>query len=352
MATFLVGCHQTETTQPVQSDIIDAVFASGHIVSDQEYKVTANTEGYLIHSFVEEGVAVKADMPLFQISNNVQSEQVSNARVVYEDALQKLKKNAPEQVQLRLQIEQAKSQMELDKKNFERYEKLLASNAVSQVDFDKAKLQYENAVRNVDLQEKALEDLINNLELSAKNAESQLIIQKENNADYFLSSSIAGEVLQVLKKPGELVRRGEVVAVIGGGEKRAKLYISEEDIREIALNQTVVVDLNTEIGKTYEAEVAKIFPSFDEVEQSFIVEATFKSEPAVLYHNTQLQANIVIGQRENAWVIPTQFLSPGDSVQLESGTRQYVQVGLRNDQWVEILGGVKPADVLQKPENL
>ncbi|MEL7006128.1 MAG: hypothetical protein AAFN93_25885, partial [Bacteroidota bacterium] len=55
LVTGLSACNQTETTQPVQTAIVDAVFASGHIVSDQEYQVTANAEGYLIHSFVEEG---------------------------------------------------------------------------------------------------------------------------------------------------------------------------------------------------------------------------------------------------------------------------------------------------------
>ena len=348
LSAWLMACQSIETTQPRQSDIVDAVFASGHIIADQEYLVTANAEGYLAKRFVEEGFYVEAGAPLFQLSGDIQSEQLSNARDNYEDAVSKLRPDAPERLQLELQISQAKAQRDLDKKNYERYQRLFEAKAVSASDYERVQLQYENAERNVAIQEKALIDLINTLKLNAKNTESQLVIQKENNADYYLSSAIHGEVLQVFKEPGELVRRGEAVAKIGGGEKRIKLFVSEEDIQEIQVNQAVVVNLNTDRSRIHEAKVVKIFPSFDDVEQSFIVEAAFLQDPPRLYHNTQLQANIIIGQKTDAWVIPSRFLTPGDSVKVKGGNLQYVEVGLRNDQWVEILGGIDAEAVLQK----
>jgi multidrug efflux pump subunit AcrA (membrane-fusion protein) len=348
----LAACSSVETTKPTQADIVNAVFASGFVICDHEYQVTANAEGYLSTTFVEEGDGVKAGMPLFQLAGEVQSEQLSNARINYEDALRKLNNNAPERVQLELQVEQARLQMEQDKKNYERYSRLRSTEAVSQLDFEKMENQYENSKRNVAIQEKALADLISRLELNVKNAKSQLIIQQETHSDYFLSSAIDGEVLQVFKQPGELVRRGEVVAKIGGGVKLAKLYVSEEDIKEVVIDQTVVFNLNTDRENVYEGSISKIYPSFDEIEQSFVVEATFKKGPSTLYHNTQLQANIIIDQRTDALVIPRQFLSEGDSVTTKGGVLRYVQVGIRNEQWVEILDGVDPGDVLLKTRKL
>ena len=348
----LAACSSSDTTQPKRADIVDAVFASGYIITDQEYQVTANAEGYLIKSFVDEGINVEAGMPLFQLSNEVQSENVTNAQENYQDALRKLNTNSPERVQLELQIEQAKLQMELDKKNYLRYQKLLASTAGSQMDFDKIKLQYENSVRNVTIQEKVLVDLVNSLELNAKNAKIQLNIQEENNSDYFLSSAISGKVLTVLKQPGELIRRGEVVAVIGGGAKLAKLYVSEEDIQEIAIDQEVVISLNTEEKGIRKAKITKIYPSFDDVEQSFIVEASFKESASNIYHNTQLQANIIIGHKDDALVIPAQFLFDGDSVRIKGGDLHFVQTGLKNDQWVEIISGIDELVILHKPSAL
>ena len=148
------------------------------------------------------------------------------------------------------------------------------------------------------------------------------------------------------------MRRGEVVAKIGGGKMLAKLYIAEEDIREIDLNQSVMISLNTDEEQYYEGVVSKIYPSFDEIEQSFIVEASFKSQPPSLYHNTQLQANIIIDERQDAMVIPTQFLAGEDSVMTKKGGLQFVKVGIRSDQWVEILDGINNDDILQKPKRL
>ncbi len=352
VAAGLFACNKVETTQPVQADIIDAVFASGQVIADNEYQVTANTEGYLIRSFVDEGALVNGGMPLFQLSNDVSSKQLSNAQVNYQDALEKLNKNSPDRIKLELQIEQSKSQLELDKKNFERYQKLWESKAVSKLDFEKMELQYENAKRNVAINEEALADLINSLELNLDNAETQLVIQKENDSDYFLSSAIDGEVLQVFKKQGDLVRRGEVVAKIGGGEKLVELYIAEEDIREVSIGQEVILSLNTDRDQPVEGVISKIYPSFDEIEQSFMVEAVFKKEPTRLFHNTQLQANIIIGKRDGALVIPSQYLLKGDSVITKRGDLLFVRTGIRNDRWVEIVEGVNSSEVLQRPEQL
>lgn len=349
LCVFVASCSRVETVQPQKTDIIDAVFASGNVISDHEYKVTANAEGYLTKSFVEVGAAVSAEMPLFQLSNRVQSEQLSNAEILYRDALKSADPNSPQRKQLELQVAQSQSQLELDKKNYERYTKLAASKAVSELELEQKALQYENAIRNLEINQKALDDLINSLNIGVENAKTQLVIQKENNADYFLSSKIDGEVLQVYKKEGDLARRGEVVALIGGGQKLAQLFVSEEDINAIRLNQSVVLNLNTAQNSNYEGSISKIYPSFDQVEQSFIVEAIFRQKPELLYHNTQLQANIIIDEREGALVIPTSYLAEGDSVRLQNGDIKAVQVGIRNDQWVEVMGGISLADALRKP---
>ncbi len=352
LGVMLTSCNKVETTQPKRADIIDAVFASGNVISAHEYKVTANTEGYLVGSFVELGDRVDASMPLFQLSNQVQSEQLSNAEILYKDAVKNASPNAPQRVQLELQLEQSKSQLSSDKRNYERYKRLYETNAVSQVELDQKKLQYENALRNVEINEKALDDLINSLELNVENAKTQLIIQKENNADYYLISKIDGEVLQIYKEEGDLVRRGEVVAIVGGEKSLCKLYVSEEDINEIKLNQLVVLNLNTDRKRTYEGIISKIYPSFDDIVQSFIVESSFLEQPELLFHNTQLQANIIIDDRANTLVIPSTYLYDGDSVKLKNGAIKPVQVGIRNDQWVEIINGVEQGDILQKPSSL
>ncbi|MEL6560113.1 MAG: hypothetical protein AAFQ94_18125 [Bacteroidota bacterium] len=223
----LGSCSQTETTKPERKDIINAVFASGQVIFENEYQVTANTEGFLINSFVDVGSNVQSDIPLFQLSNDVQLENLSSAKVNYRDAVNKLNVNSPEITQLKIQLDQAEKQLLKDRKNYERYQKLVEKEAVSQAEFESIQYQYESSVNNVQLKEKSLADLMNTLEVNVQNAKSQVSIQKSANDDYFLTSAIDGKVLKLYKQPGELIRRGEVIAVIGGGRELARLLVAD-----------------------------------------------------------------------------------------------------------------------------
>lgn len=347
LLAMLSSCSAHETTSAQQVAIVDAVFASGHIIMENEYLVTANSEGYLVAASIQEGDSVSAGMPLFQISSEVQNEQLSSAQANYQDALQNMKENSPQQSQLRLQIEQAKAQMEIDSANYLRYQKLSKTGAVSQQEFERAKVQYENSIRQVKILQRSLSDLLEKLKLNLKNAEVQLNIQKENNSDYYLTSFISGTVLQVYKNQGDLVRRGETIARIGGGKPLIKLFIAEEDIDKIKEGQVTTISLNTRKDALLDAKITKIYPAFDEQQQSFICEAEFVESPE-LFVNTQLQANIIIDQKANALVIPSDFLIPGDSVVYSNGEKAFVKVGIRTSEWVEILSGLDESRLVKQ----
>lgn len=348
---LLSSCNTSETTLAEKKDIVDAVFASGLIIMENEYLVTANSEGYLVAATIQEGDSVNSGMPIFQLSSEVQNEQLSGAQATYQDALTNLNENSPQQSQLRLQIEQAKAQLEIDATNYKRYQNLSKTGAVSQQELERVKVQYENSSRQVDILQKSLSDLIEKLRLNLINAETQLNIQKQNTSDYFLSSFIDGRVLEVYKNQGDLVRRGETVARIGGGKPLIKLFVGEEDIDRIKVGQLTTVSLNTQKDDLLEARISKIYPAFDELQQSFICEATFTATPE-LFVNTQLQANIIIAQKENALVIPSNYLLPGDSILYKDGEKAAVKIGVRTSDWVEIISKLDTSRLIKQMEKI
>jgi membrane fusion protein, macrolide-specific efflux system len=349
LLAMLSSCNTSETTSAQQIALVDAVFASGHIIMENEYQVTANSEGYLVAANIQEGDSVNAGTPLFQLSSEVQNEQLYSAQASYQDALQNMEENSPQQSQLRLQIEQAKAQLEIDAANYRRFQNLSKTGAVSQQELERAKVQYENSSRQVEILQKSLSDLVEKLRLNLKNAESQLNIQKENNSDYYLTSFINGRVLEVYKNQGDLVRRGETIAKIGGGKPLVKLFVAEEDIDKIKEGQLTTISLNTRKDALLDARISKIYPAFDEQQQSFICEAAFVDAPR-LYVNTQLQANIIIDQKENAMVIPSNYLIPGDSIIYKNGEKAAVKVGIRNSDWVEIISGLDESRLIKQME--
>jgi multidrug resistance efflux pump len=183
-----------------------------------------------------------------------------------------------------------------------------------------------------------------------ENAESQLKIQKEYYGDYFIKATKRGKVLNVFKKHGELAKRGESLAKIGSGKTIAKLFIAEEDINHVKVGQRSKIALNTNKDHSVDAIVSKIYPSFDFTEQSFILEAEFLQEDNRIFANTQLQANIIIAEKENALVIPVQYLNASNQVTLSDNSFVTVDVGIRSNNWVEIISGLNETSSIKKVE--
>jgi multidrug efflux pump subunit AcrA (membrane-fusion protein) len=341
---------KTELIKPVRKEIIDAVFAHGYTINSDEYLVATKTEGFILKSYIKEGDYIEVGDPLFQLSSEVQSEQFENALAQYNDALYKASPNSPEIVSLQTQIQQAASQVAFDKINYDRQSALMESDLVSQFDYDKSKLQYETSLSNLQVLEKSLEDLKSTLQLNLENAESQLEIQKDYLGDYFIRSTKKGQVLNIFKEQGELAKRGESLAKIGSGSTIAKLFIAEEDITHVKVGQNTRIALNTDKENPLDAVISKIYPAFDFAEQSFILEAEFLQQYSTILANTQLQANIYIAHKENALVIPAEFLRANNKVTLADDSEVTVAIGIESGKWVEIISGINEEHAIKKAD--
>lgn len=346
------GCRQEQRTQAVRKDITDAVFASGHLVAENEYQLTARAEGYLEQSFVREGDLVRKDMLLFRLSDHIPSAQLANANNTYTDARHKADARSPQILQLQSQIAQAQMQADTDRANYQRYAQLVKTGAVAQAEYEKAKLQLALSEENIQILKKSLADLQSSLALNKETSHNNLRIQQESYRDYTLHSAIDGQVFEVFKQPGELVKKGEPLAKLGGGRLLARLYISEEDILRVVPGQKVLLSLNTHPQQLHTATISRIFPAFDPQEQSFTAEAAFEQVPAKLFAGTQLQANIVVAQRQRALVIPTAFLTADGQVRLPNGELVSVQTGIRTAEWTEITAGLDTSQTIIIPNTL
>ncbi|MFP5042685.1 efflux RND transporter periplasmic adaptor subunit [Parasediminibacterium sp. JCM 36343] len=347
--TLSQSCKSKQAQKPFRKDIVDAVFASGKAVSADEYKVTAFAEGYLNASLVSEGDSVKKGQPLFKLVNDIQQTQVQNALDNYTYAQDKLAVRAPQIQQMEEQISQAHQKKQIDSVNYARYQKLIKINAVAKVDYDKVLLDYKNDISTITQLEKSLADVKRSLSINEKNAKAQYQIQQQNNSFYTLVSASNGLILNIFKKNGDLVKKGEVVADLGTGKMIARLFVAEDDIQRVQLHQQVLISLNTDKNHVYNASISKIYSSFDESSQSFIVEATFAEKPANLKYGTQLQANLIVAEKKDALVIPTPYLFDGDSVMLMNSHRKIgIKTGIKTLEWIEVTQGLNGDEILEE----
>jgi multidrug efflux pump subunit AcrA (membrane-fusion protein) len=348
LSVALASCRETPSFTPQYRDIVDAVFASGSTQAKDQYRITAYADGYLQQSLVTEGDSIHKGQLLFRIANDIQRTQIHNAATNYDYALRNAAGNAPQIQQLESQIAQAQHKKTTDSLNFQRYQRLLPSHAVAQVDYDNARLAAEASAASLIQLQNNLEDLRTNLSLNVENTRSQYRIQQQNNDYYELTGQSNGRIENVYKKNGDLIRKGDVIADLGAGLQIARLLIAEEDIDRVRLGQRALVSLNTDKLHVYNAAITKIYPSFNTNDQAFIAEATFDTLPSGLRNGTQLQANILLGEKKHALVIPTNFILPGDSVILASDHSHIpVKTGIRTLEWVEILDGLRDNQPIQ-----
>lgn len=348
---FLASCSSPETTTPSRKQLEEAVFASGYIEQEESFTISAKVEGILTELSVQEGDWVRRGTRIARLEDQVQNNQLADAQVVYRDAAENVAPDAPPLQQLETQLAQARKQLQFDRENVERYERLWAKKSVARVDFEKVKLQYETAQANLRALEKQYQELQRTLELNVQRSAVQLNTQESLLKDYTLVTNLAGTVTNLYKKQGELVRRGEAVAKIGSGTHLIKLQVAESDIVKVRVGKSVAVRMNTYPQQVFGATVTKIYPAFDESEQSYLVEARFTERPERLFSGTQLQANIEVGSRTEVLVVPTDFILKGQYVLLEGGLEKQIEVGNKTKDWTEVISGISEADILLKPTN-
>lgn len=342
LAIFLFSCgKKTETTTVQRKDITEMVFATGSLKADDEYLVAAQADGYLKTLNFEEGDVINAGKVLAIIDNKQSLVNVNQTGKLLAIAKANASENAPLIQQIRININLAKEKLKQDELQAERFRKLLETNSIAKVEYENAALNVLNTKANI----KALEEQIANLQV---NANQQVIVQQQQNevsnavADYNqIIAYVSGKVYKKRKQLGDYVKKGDVIAVVGNPNKiYANLSIDESNMSKIKLGQSVVIQLNTNAQKTYKAQLAEILPAFDEATQSFYVKAFFSENLDFTITGTQLQANILIGEKKNVLVIPRSYLGFGNKVLIEKKKLANVKTGIISTDWVEITGGL------------
>lgn len=340
--TLLASCgRKTAETKPERKNITESVFATGILLPENKYNLTAESDGYLVSLNFDEGDTVKTSSVLAVIENKTSDVNTQSASQLLSIAAKNLAPGAPALKQAEANAKMAGEKFRQDSLQAERYKKLYETNSVSKLEYENILLALENSQAN-------LTAAMESYNLMKQQAEQQYIMQKSQTdissilqGNNELKAVIGGKVYQKYKELGDYVRRGEVIAVIGHPNLLyARLNVDEANISKIKPGQKAIIQLNPDKEKNYNGTVAEIEPAFDEKTQSFFCKVQFTDEPDFKISGTQLQANIITGQKENVLVIPTGYLGYGNKVMTKSDGQVSVQTGFISNEWVEITGGL------------
>lgn len=337
---------------PKMAPVTEAVFASGSIEPKDAYTLTSLSDGFIVKSYVTENDLVRDGQLLFQLDNRQQTTQVKIARTNEQYARINEGNGSPALLQIKAQLDAAKAKAQTDSMTLARYEKLYTTNSVSKQDLDNARFNYissqsgyQGNVENYRSTENKVRQDLSNTQAALQNAQA-------GNQYYVLVAIGPSKVYQIFKKQGDLVRKGDQVAQLGNPDSIViNLDVDEASISKVQLGHQVLVELNTEKNKTYEARVTKVYPHFNDQSQSYKVEARFLQEMPHLISGTQLQANIVTNKKENALLIPHVYVLTGNRVLVKKDKKidtVAITTGIISDEWVEVLSGLTTNDKVVK----
>jgi HlyD family secretion protein len=349
---MLTACKKDEEgTKPERKLLIEAVYASGFVVSKDEHQVYAQVEGYVTDKLAQDGDAVKKGDPLYIIDADQQSARNRIAKETYTLALQNAQEESPVLRELHAAKESAFTKLRFDSANFIRYQNLIKSNATSQAEYERIKLIYENSQQEYRAHKSRYVRTKNQLSLELQNAKNNLLIASNESGRYIIRSEMDGLVFMMSKERGEMIRRSEVVAVVGKKDAYyLQLSVDELDVQRIVKNQEVLVKIDAYPDSVFHATVSKIYPIVDRKQQSIRVDAELTEQLPGWFSGLALEANIIIRRKDNAVVIPKSKLLPGDSVfiETEKGVRKIkIKKGIETLDEVEV---IEPTLLVNHPQ--
>jgi len=352
ITALLAACSKDneQATSPQYKSLTEAVYASGNIYPKNEYRLTANADGFLIRQTAFEGDVVDKNQLIFQLESVSQDARLEAASNILRQSETNYGANSPVLAELTSQLQNARTKLANDSVNFNRQKELYDRNATTRVEYERAELAYQTSKNEVTTRQKALQRTRSQLYVDLQNSQSNFRVNAREGDNFRIKTFEAGKIYEIYKKQGELVRRGEQIALIGdANEIYAQLAIDEGDFSKVKIGQEILVKIDVYKDKVFKARVTKLYPKLNKADQTFRVDAEFVDEKPNAFYGMTVEANIIISQNARVLTIPKSYLVGSDSVWIEeNGDKKKVKItkGVENLDIVEVKGGLNEKSVV------
>lgn len=253
-------------------------------------------------------------------------------------------------------LNQAETDLAKAKRQYDLYKPLAEKGFVSTKTFNDAKddLDYQtkrlailkqSIAQNEGLQTSQL----GQLRVAASSLNSSMSVARNSLGQLNIRAPVTGQLSGFDIQLGQSLQQGERIGQIdsAGGDK-LQADVDEFYLGRVAVGQTATADID---GKTYRLKVAKVYPQVRNGE--FQIDLLFMGpEPASMQRGQTIQAKLTVGDSSKALLIPNGAFfndTGGNWVFVvdkggNSATKRSVQLGRKNSDFIEVLGGLKPGD--------
>ena len=265
ICALLFGCGNNNNPNLIE--------ASGNIEATNII-VSSKVSGQIEKIFYDEGQFVNKGDTVMQIDHETLQLQLDQAKAGVEAAraqLNLLRNGARKEdiSQAEETVKQAQVNFNLAKRDKERMDNLYQSNSVSQNQYDNANAKFELTRAQL----KSAEENLNKLKHFARPEEIQqaeanldrqisvVKLLKKSINDSYVQSPINGVIVDKFFEKGETVTQmSSLFKVSDLRTVDLKIYVSEEELGKVKLEQTADVSVDAYPGKKYSGKVIYISP--------------------------------------------------------------------------------------------
>ncbi len=343
------------------SELTQTVVASGRVITPQRIIIASETIGRVNLIPVLEGQTVKRGQLLIQLNDQDERASLAQATATVKQAEAKLRQLREVALPAASQnLKQAQTNVEQARKQYERTRDLKARGFISQAQLDEAKRNYDvissqvSAARlQVETNRPAGSDLALAAAAVAQANASLHLAQVKLNENAILAPA-DGTLISRSVESGDVVQPGkELMVLAANGETQILVQLDEKNLAKIALGQKVLGSADAYAAQSFDAVVSYINPAIDATRGAVEVKMKVIKPPAYLRQDMTVSVDIETARRSNALVIPAGALHDASSnapwvlvVRNNYTVKQPVKLGLRGDDSIEVLSGLKAGEAV------
>jgi HlyD family secretion protein len=360
-----VSAQRLRLATVTQGNFVRDLSVQGRVVAAVSPKLYSPAQGTISFE-VDAGDSVVID----QVLAVIDSPELTNQLKQEESALQRL------QLELDRQKIQSKKQALINQKAVDlskvsltaadrekrRADKAFESQSISQIDFEKAqddlenaKLVYKHSVKDAELNIESLEFEVKTKKLFV---ERQILLVEElsrKEQELTLRSPVSGLVGNLsVEQKNQVAKNQAILSVVDLSEFVIEVDIPESYADDLAIGMTAEINLN---GETYLAKLVTISPEIENNQVTGRVRFASRSEggvnqPQGLRQNQRLTTRILMENKQDVLIVQRgQFLETGNGrvayiVKNDMAERTPITTGARSLSSVEVLNGLSEGDTI------
>lgn len=327
-----------DTVTVHRGDIQQTVDAAGKLQLHKWADVYAQIGGQVKDVMVAIGDTVQADQPLVEITPTQQPTKVES--------------NRAQMARLQADLADQRGQLEFAQLQYKRQTQLKAQNATRDEAVESARMNASSASARV-----------NAITAQIRELEATLKIDEEARQKTLVKSPIAGTVVSMAVRTGQMVAAAQAAApllrIADLSEMTVAARVSENDVTRLRPGMAASFTTPGYPGKHWSGKLRQVIPipadgTGEQGKQAFyIVLFEVKNPDHELMSGMSAQVQFVVAQARDAVLLPAKGLGAPDEDGLynvnvldagQHASARKVKIGLRNMQQVQVLSGLAAGD--------